>query len=165
MDTVSQQVAGHFRDATDASSHPSLSVMPRPYVEARVYLGTAWHNVPLLIDTGADFTTLQYEDVSWLVGRSRLEIDFSNERNTVSVSGIGYDSVRCTVLPVGLQLIDTDGNEITFKHTILIASPTEETKPAEDTIKLPSLLGRDVLRYFDLHLSYDPPSPTLTLND
>ena len=30
--------------------------------------------------------------------------------------------------------------------------------------KLPSLLGRDVLQHFDLHLSYDPPTVSLTLN-
>ena len=45
---------------------------------------------------------------------------------------------------------------------VLIAEPTTPFRSHQGNWQMPSLLGCDILRSFDLALSYNPPTVTLT---
>ena len=118
-----------------------------------------------MIDTGADYTIVQRQAVLPLLKAAGVKVGPESSREDVVLSGVGPVPLTCIVQPAGLGLINDGGEEFTFANPILVPRPSSVRELARGRVKLPSLLGRDVLQYFDLHLSYDPPSVTLTLND
>ena len=82
----------------------------------------------------------------------------SQAGDIVPISGIGSTVEQTIVRTVGMLLVDDQGNKLWFSQSILFADPSAPPW------RIPSVLGRDVLRRFHLDLSYDPPSVSLTLN-
>ena len=116
-----------------------------------------------MIDAGADFTVIQ-PSVATQVLRSESERLPTIESDIVHVFGVGQGSVRTRVHTLGLSLRDDLGQRFWFTSPVLLVDALDAGNGSTKW-DLPSLLGRDVLRRFDFHLSYDPPSVTLTLND
>ena len=111
----------------------------------------------LLIDTGADSTLLEPMDAFELLGGAYFDIDFDRDPSrTISVGIGGY--ARSVTRLVILSTMSDDGRYIGIVVPIHIAEPIPRTPSETDpgNWHAPSLLGRDVLRYFELHLDYFP---------
>ncbi len=130
-----------------------------------VLFGGQAKRVPFMIDSGADFTILQYHDIASMFRLEGRDISFGRGPDMISVSGIGHASARCRVQQLGLRLRDSAGTPLTITQSVAIAEPPPTSSTRGALWKLPSLLGRDLLSKFDFNLSYDPPTVSLTLND
>ena len=72
------------------------------------------------------------------------------------------DRTRTIITPATLTFEDEAGEQDKISMPVLIAEPATPYRSHDGNWQMPSLLGCDVLRSFDLELSYDPPSATLT---
>lgn len=161
MGIVSRRFQGFLHDP-GRSTRADLLMTPRPHINARVRLNQRRLEIPLLIDTGADFTFLQPAAAARLLEVDELRHQPTQSADVITLSGIG-GGVRTMVRQVGLLIWDDSGVGYSFSQSILLGLPGNSSPSAPSPI-VPSLLGRDVLRRFDLHLSYDPPSVSLTLD-
>jgi hypothetical protein len=153
---------GQFQSG-GVAPHPVLALTARPYIRIEIMFGRERILVPFMIDTGADFTIIQPRVASQVLQAKDRHAQASDP-DIVHMFGIGKGTVPTRVRTVGLLLSDDDGERYWFTHPVLLVdSAGTATESTHRT--LPSLLGRDVLRRFDLNLSYNPPSITLTLND
>jgi hypothetical protein len=155
---MSRRFPGYLREVR-ARVHPDLVVTSRPRINVVVSFGRGRLRVPFLIDTGADFTILQPDDARQLLRLSQQGSAEPGGSDALTISGIGSSMEPTTVHRVGLRFIDDHSEAYWFPQSILFAD-----HPSSRRWNVPSVLGRDVLRRFDLNLSYDPPSVSLTLN-
>lgn len=158
---MSRQFHG-FLHNPGRSPHADLLMTPQPHINVRVHINQRRLELPLLIDTGSDFTFLQPAAAARLLEADELRHQSTQSANVIALSGVG-GSVRTIVRRAGLVIWDDAGSGHSFSHSILLALP-EISSPSAPPSIVPSLLGRDVLRRFDLHMSYDPPSVSLTLD-
>jgi hypothetical protein len=107
--------------------------------------------VPFLIDTGADCTVLMPADAT------RLKIDFDElERHGSKRKSFGVGGeVEDYLVPAALVVSD-NGMAHAYKIALRVAKPIPETD------ELPSLLGRDILRYW--RLTCDMPNKRLSID-
>ena len=125
-----------------------------------VALGQRREQVSFMIDTGADLTLVAPRRTKSLFGAD-YDYDSVPSSRRLPMAGIGPGTVDTIIQPVGLLMSDDDGARIRFPQTMLFAVPRPG---AAGRWRVPSVLGRDVLRRFELRLSYDPPIVSLTLN-
>ncbi len=116
----------------------------------------------MAIDTGSPYTILHPNDSDILLGQALRDLDFAGHRQRFALGGVGQGTTNAIIAPATLTFADEQGQRETIRLPILIAEPTPSYRSHEGNWRLPSLLGCDVLRYFDLTLSYHPPSVTLT---
>ena len=155
---MSRRFPGYFHNI-QARTHPDLALVPRPHTTVLVSFGRGRLRVPFLVDTGADFTILQPDDARQLLRLSQQAAPVPSGSGSLTISGIGSSMERTTIRRVGLRFMDDSGEAYWFAQSILFADD-----PSSRSWNVSSVLGRDVLRRFDLNLSYDPPSVSLTLN-
>ena len=120
----------------------------RPYFESRVILpqlNVAGH-VSFLFDTGADKSLLMPLDAQ------RLGIDYDVLQRTEPTTGVG-GQMESYVEPA---LVVFANNDELYIYSIEISIST----PAPEIMRLPSLLGRDVIDRW--RVLYDKPNTTLT---
>ena len=117
---------------------------------------------PFLVDTGCDYTTLSPQDAHRLFGDNYLTMDFSRRPESIEMHGIGDTPAFGLRTRAELTFLADNGDEITLDTPIVIAQPMPPTPGRQGNWLIPSLLGRDILEHFDLALSYNPPSVTLT---
>ena len=160
MGPVSRRVRGYFLDH-DPSPHPQLRSIPAAYVKLDVEIDGASGSVRFLIDTGADFTTVSPQDCIRIFGWSYVELDFSDPAARIEMIGIGSADAGAVVRDALLTAAVDDGEDIKIFTSLGIVRPYPLTPAAHGNWLMPSLLGRDVLQYFDLHLGYHPPSVVL----
>ena len=121
-----------------------------------------------MIDTGADYTIVQREVVLSLLEAAGVDPDESSNTDQILLNGVGPVPITCRIQRAGLKFVDTDGGELVLASSILVPQANEDTqhsRPESERSRVPSLLGRDVLRRYELNLSYDPPTVSLILND
>ena len=135
-------------------------ILPAPYVHAYFRTQQGDERVRFLIDTGADFTTLSPFATHRLLGNDYLNMDFSTLPGTLELQGIGGVHLGIRT-PAELLWRARDGAVFATLMHIVLVQPTPPTPGLHGNWTLPSLLGRDALRYFDLQLSYNPPTVTL----
>ena len=164
MGPVVRRFPGHFGQVA-RPAHRSLSSTPAPRITLTVLFGAQAKRVPFMIDSGADFTILQYHDMASMFRLEGRGISFEHGPDMISVSGIGHASARCRIQQLGLRLRDSARTPLTITQAVAIAEPPPTSSTQGAQWKLPSLLGRDLLSKFDFNLSYDPPTVSLTLND
>lgn len=120
----------------------------RPYVACyvwfpRLLVGAA---VRLLVDTGADTTTIHWGDRVTLTTLDGLplpsDVRFQEDAQAAGISGVPVAYGREQAL---LVLVDEEGTPVYFTETIQIALDTQ-------TQRIPSLLGRDLMRQMRLTL-------------
>lgn len=136
-----------------------------PYVNVVVGDADSLKSVDFLIDTGTDFTILGPRDARDLLEDSYATYDFTGDASGVEPITIGQSGTRLIRSLAQLQFIDDAGESITIVIPVGFVQPIPPEEPDHDQDHgnwlMPSLLGRDVLQHFDLHLSYRPPSIVL----
>ena len=152
-------VRGYFRWEGHATGAGAL---PAPYVYG--YLGdNSLHNrTPFLIDTGCDYSTLNPQDAHRLFGDAYLDMDFSPGPASIEMHGIGDTPAHGIRTHADLAFRADGDSDIRLAIPIVIAQPAPPTPGRHGNWLIPSLLGRDILKRFDLALSYNPPTVTLT---
>lgn len=160
MDPLARRIPGSFQP--HGLGAPSrVSVLPGPYLVADVNLAGEAIEVPFLFDTGADFTTLNPQDMIRIWGRRYLDMDFASDAD-IQLAGIGEQTAVGQFHEATLTFLDSERQPLAIPMTVVIAQPTPATPGLHGNWQIPSLLGRDILAHFDLELSYNPPSVTLT---
>lgn len=121
--------------------------------------------IDLLIDSGSDYSVLNPRDAHELLGDVLFEIDFANDQTAVGVVGMGQGRVVTIEREVEIVLPDEDGDDVVIGLDMQIARPEPFRVARTGNWQLPSLLGRDILEYLDLHLSYNTPYVSLMVPD
>lgn len=160
---VVRRIPGHFGQVAQPA-HRSLSSAPAPRITLIVLFGGQAKRVPFMIDSGADFTIIQYHDIASMFRLEGRIISFEPGPDMITVTGIGHATARCRVQQLGLRFRDSSGGLLTITQAVAIAEPPSTSNTQGAVWKLPSLLGRDLLSRFDFNLSYDPPTVSLTLS-
>ena len=126
-------IAGRFGNTTG-----------RPYVSGRLLLPRiqASTNLSLLVDTGADSSTLMPTDAI------KMRINHSTLIKPTVVGGIGGDAV--CFQETAVLVFDESNRNLTRYYFIKIMIP--EVHP--DLMRMPSVLGRDILDRW--RMNYDP---------
>ncbi len=152
-------IHGYFRWEGHATGAGAL---PAPYFN--VFVGERLPNnqVAFLIDTGADYSTLNPKDAHRLFGDAYLDMDFSPGPATIEMHGIGDTPAHGIRTHADLAFRADDDSDLRLAIPIVIAQPAPPTPGRHGNWLIPSLLGRDILERFDLALSYNPPTVTLT---
>lgn len=161
---------GYFESPAGDIFDDGSPALARPFIDADITvhevgfgLGVAHGRVSFLIDSGADRTSLTPDDASRLFGAHYFELNVADDPGLIGLSGVGRGLAPHIVREAELALYRDAGGVGIFELDILIAAPPP---PGPDWISpLPSLLGRDILEHLDLHLSYNPPSVSLTVPD
>lgn len=126
-----------------------------PFVASQVMHHGQLIEADFLVDTGADSAILSPQDAVALFGIEEYQELF--ERNQlISVAGVG-NGVAAQQL-VQLLLFDTAGGLISFNHTITVMGLALDEHQRPTNWSMPSLLGRDILDQFCVHLCYRPAS-------
>ena len=118
-----------------------------------------------MIDTGSDYTVVQREVIIPQLDAEGMELSEEDAGNQIVLHGIGPTPLTCWVQPAGLKFVDDDGYELVIPNPVLVPMPLHTIDGSAAKARVPSLLGRDVLRQFSFNLSYDPPSVSLTRKD
>jgi hypothetical protein len=149
--------------------HP-LGLAPIPRLAVGVFipaLSGHWVVISFIIDTGADKTALGPTDAFARVGISwPVLTQPSLWARQVSVGGIGGEAIHY-IEDAYYQFRHEDGREQMIAHEIAILKPhlVPGSPGSSQTVwanaGVPSLLGRDLLRYF--RLTVDGPNQTITL--
>lgn len=125
--------------------------------------------IDFLIDTGAEQTTLYPNDAHEVLGAAFEAIDFDDDPNSVVVLSAGGEELVAVRANLSLTLYDDVDAPEQISNTLLIARPDPPDLSDPDAGRgnwdTPSLLGRDLLLRFDLHLSYRQQTVHLTLPD
>ncbi len=156
---MTRRVEGHFQEHGRGNvAPPSLA----PYVVVRFGPEPSGPAIEALIDTGADWTALGPRDALTLLGRRYIEIDFDRAPGRIEIAGFGQGDTNAVISPMELWLRDVEGEDFSVSLQVAICEPSPRTPGPHGNWLIPSLLGRDILEWFDLTLSYNPPSVTLT---
>lgn len=133
----------------------------RPELMLGISIGDRFDIIDFLVDTGADSTVLAPKHAHQILGAQFSAIDFRRDRHRLTFVGIGGRE-RSVVRPATYSLKADDGRWLEFYAPICIAEPIlDRERPDGQSFEnwnAPSLLGRDILRFFELHLDYHPQS-------
>lgn len=140
-----------------------------PAIELRVAEDGRDARIDFLIDTGNETTTLYPSDARKVLGAALDKIDFDADPNRVIMFGAGGDEIVAVQLPLALTLYDDVDDPALISNSALVVKPDPPDLSDPDAGRgnwdTPSLLGRDLLLRFDLHLSYRQQTVYLTLPD
>jgi len=112
-------------------------------------------SLPFLVDTGADATILHLRDALQIIGLR----DLSMLKETQQLKGIG-GSAEYSIVPAEIVFCHDDNSLEGFQFDLRVAKPAKSWwKPRQRNIqalqlRLPSLLGRDILSEFCLVIDY-----------
>lgn len=140
----------------------ALADAVQPYVDAELSLFGRRGDVRWAIDTGSPYTVLHPEYSYRLLGELLSDLDFETHPQRFDIVGVGAGRTRTIITPATLTFEDDSGELESINMPVLIAGPTTPFRSHQGNWQMPSLLGCDILRYFDLALSYNPPSMRLT---
>lgn len=127
----------------------------RPYIEGRIFLPrfNVAGDVSFLIDTGADTSLLHPADAQ------RLNLDFAALTGTRESQGVGGITTNFEERVI-LAFTD-EGVAVHAYNLALSIARFDPDSPDLDLLRLPSLLGRDILDYWCM--TYDPQHHSLTM--
>ncbi|MDE2967712.1 MAG: hypothetical protein OXS30_09565 [Chloroflexota bacterium] len=142
--------------------HPLLGDVLRPLVDVSVRIGDNSVQLDLQIDTGADYTVLSPAAARRTLRGAYDLIDFEQDDARFDLYGISGSPSEYVIRDATLTFHDEQMVPLTIDIPILIARPSTPQPTPDSNWEAPSLLGQDALRSFDLALSYNPPSVSLT---
>ena len=165
MDPVTRRIPAHVEEhQLDATPpHPSLRSTAAAIVRAEVEIDGASGMVDFRLDTGADFTTLSPRDAYSVLEERYLEMVFDPEEEVIEMVDAG-GGASTIVRQARIALFDEDDRPVPITLGVALMRPSPRQPGAHglwDNWDMPSLLGPDILHYFDLRLSYHPPSAVL----
>ena len=137
------------------------SLVLTPKINAIVRIGRQTGDLDFLIDTGADATTLSPPGALTVLGADYWDVDFANDPLRLEAVGAGQGDHAMIVREAELILTDDEGKLASLRLPIMIAQP-DPRGPGQGNWQAPNLLGRDVLQYLDLALSYQTDEVLLT---
>lgn len=169
---MTRRIAGQIA-LQDEPPHPDLELSPKPLLAAEINIRDASGIIDFMIDTGADYTMLCPKDAFAILGTEYFRLAFGDSDRTVEMRGVGQEPSSAVIVPVLLTFVTDKRERVPVSLPIAIMEPMPFPEDPDDPDISPlveagnwptptSLLGRDVLQHFDLHLSYHPPSVTLT---
>ncbi len=128
--------------------HPDRPDTPTPFIGAVVWIPSLfpdWRAMSFLVDTGAERTTIHPTDAMerLRIPRSTLERPPREWGTPGHAGGVGGSHLYYEI-PAALGLYTDDGNADIRRIDVLVAPLSPENR------NLPSLLGWDVLRNFEL---------------
>lgn len=155
-------VTGLFESVGPSREHEPIRT-PRPFVPFNVRVRTPVtkrdvdQEILFLVDTGADSTLIEPADAYRLFGDELFSIDFDRRYDTRVSVGIGGHA-RSVIEYAQLSTISDDGDYVGVVLPICISEPVPRypAKSGFSNWDAPSLLGRDVLSFFEVHLDYYP---------
>lgn len=147
---------------SEASFHPLLGNVLRPVVRVSVQIAGRSAAIWMQIDTGADYTALSPAHARAVLGAAYQGIDFDRDIARFDLYGISGSASQYVIRPASLTFSDEEHKPVVVDQPILIARPSTPLPTPDSNWEAPSLLGQDALRSFDLALSYNPHSVTLT---
>ena len=156
---MTEIVQGHFEPHRPDLRFYSATA---PFVASKVIHGGQLLDIDFLVDTGADSSILSPQDAVLLFGIEQYDALFQDEP-LISVAGVGQGVA--VQRSIQLLLFDTVGGSISFDHVITVMGLALDQDGQPTNWSMPSLLGRDVLEQFCLHLCYQPPSLELEFID
>lgn len=142
----------------DANSFVSGGIA---WVGISVAIGEHKGQSAFAIDTGATVTVLRSADASRILGDAYDRMTTGQSVRQIQVRSLA-GSISLSVQQVSLLFRSPDGDELTLELPILIEGSEAERHGLASGSRLPSLLGRDALRFFKLEISHgDPPTGML----
>ena len=132
---------------------PAWCAMPWVDAEIEIPILRVKRAVTLLVDSGADGTVLNVRDAVPLLGKRSYRL--LRQTNAIKISiGVGgaasYYSIAASIL-----FQHEDGLFEGYRFDIRIAKPARRgSKKLETQLKIPSLLGRDILCQFRMVMDY-----------
>ena len=142
--------------------HPLLGDVLRPLVDGSVRIGDNSVQTEFQIDTGADYTVLSPAAARRILRGAYDLIDFDQDEARFDLYGISGSPSEYVIRNATLTFSDEQGAPLSIDLPILIARPSTPQPTPDSNWEAPSLLGQDALRSFDLTLSYNPPTVSLT---
>lgn len=140
-----------------------------PAVDVTVQWQDSETDVEFLIDTGCEFTTLFPRASMRLLGDAFSTLDFTRQSGSDLIAGI--EGLLSVTLPIDVKLVfyDEIGDSVQLDTTVSVVEPNPSSADDLDASRgnwdTPSLLGRDLLLYFDLHVVRSEDSVYLSLPD
>lgn len=107
----------------------------------------------MLVDTGATGTALAVKDAVPILGKRgyRLLRQLGKPRTTTGVGGVS----SYIEIPAQIVLQHEDGTLDGFDFDLCVAKPARKgSKRREHQLRLPSLLGREILCHFHVVMDY-----------
>lgn len=148
---MSRVITGSYRQAFPDQP-------PAPRVTGELVYGNLQLTTEFLLDTGADWTVLSAGDARRLFGREghrRLRQLFPDNR--VSITGVGTS--EAVEVPLTLAFRIPGERPVIFRRLVLVLTQLQYGA----SVRLPSLLGRDILNRFTLFLN--PATETVELTE
>ena len=142
--------------------HPLLGDVLRAFIRVTVKVDGRNARLNLQIDTGSDYTVLQPTGASTVLSEAYDRIDFESDPARIDLYGVSGGPSEYVIRNATLTFRDEQGDPVSIDLPVLIARPSTPQPTPDSNWEAPSLLGQDALRSFDLHLSYNPPTLTLT---
>lgn len=128
-----------------------------PAIEVLLRWDDRSEKIDLLIDTGAEVSVLYPEQAGNLLGVQYEQIVRLHHTGREYIGGIEAPLHRAFRLPLEMSFYDEDGTPYRLDSSILVAEPRSPAPDDPDArpgnMNTPSLLGRDLLLHFDLHMS------------
>ena len=132
----------------------SLRSGGEPQIRIAVALNGEPHPILFMIDTGSPFTILSPNDALALLRHDYFALDFVNDSRRIPIFGVGGADNQLILRDAQLTLDSDDLRQMEIEASVLIAQPVPPTPGDHGNWRLPSLLGRDLLRRFRLELDY-----------
>lgn len=144
------------------ATRAALFDVVRFFVESDLSVLGRRSRVQWMIDTGSPYTILTPDHTERILGDALFDLNFDEDPRQFAIGGMIGGRGRTIITPAQLTFTNIDGETHPIRLPILIAEPTPPRRADSGNWRMPSLLGCDALRYFDLSLSLNPPSVTLT---
>jgi hypothetical protein len=132
---------------------------PHPYLTTAVSIplvtGPQWASVTFMVDTGAAHTCIHPLDAIRSLGLQPAQLaDPEGWPKTIQGRGVG-GGVNYFEIPASYGLVNDDGSVEVIEGHVWIGQLTPGTQ------RMPSLIGWNLLRHFDLRIHGGRPSITL----
>ena len=150
----------------DLNALPAPIERYAPSIEAELRWEGYVERFEMLIDTGSEVSILYPDQGTALLGEHFERVVTRASAGREYVGGVEGQLNRAIRIPVEMTFHDEEGVSFRFDTTILVAEPIFSDPDGDrgnwDT---PSLLGRDLLLHFDLHVSGSRGEVYLSLPD
>lgn len=148
-------IRGSLLEPVNSQGQPISVAIPYMVATLKIPRLNALSSITFLLDTGADFTSLQLRDVFQILGLSGLK-KLRGNRNAIGIGG----SAPYSIEPAEIIFSHEDNTIEGYTFNLSIAKPItswwlpRQIKLQALQLRIPSILGRDILCQFRLVIDY-----------